>query len=203
MSTKTKNQGGSKVVPCSSHDNCGPLHFPNTDKEIRERIKEKKAASRTKTNNSNRSGAEFEANAAHHNRLQIIKMENELRRKHKQRKNAISATAPEGESSSNEEVRATCSKCGALQDGDIDHVMKDKDGEYLVETKNSEQFNPAPDQRQTDRNLNQMSRLGNIASTQKLKIAYKIPAEHSSTAAEIEKAAKILNLNVKVILVKL
>jgi hypothetical protein len=190
MATKAKNP----EVKAPKHvcDTCGPLKYPSTDSEFRDR--RNALEGNRDPNLSNRDGTRFEGAAARHNEKDIIRQEGRVNDESDDKKSAVSGAG------NDEKIQFTCSVCGKVQDGDVDHVGRDKDDNTkAVECKNGENFNPALDQNQTDRNVRQMTRLRDMAQTQGMQVVYKVPADHTGAAAEITSTAEQLGFSVTVV----
>jgi hypothetical protein len=193
VATKIQNPKGSK--PQHTCDTCGPLKYPSTDSEFRDRKNALK--SNRDPNLSNRDGTRFEGAAAEHNESDILRQEGRLNSKKKPDEDRKSAVSGAG---NDEKIQFTCSICGEVQDGDVDHVGQDRDGHTkAVECKNGENFNPALDQDQTDRNIRQMTRLRDMAQAQGMSVVYKVPATHTEAAAQIQSTAQQLGFTVSVV----
>ena len=186
MSTKTSNPKG-PTPPQHTCDNAGALLYPDTDQEFRERVNEKAGGT---------SGERFEAAAGRHNQAEILRAEGSVNRACKGRNSAISGDAVE------DQVKYSCSVCGKSQPGEVDHVGEARDGKKdLVECKTGETFNPAASPDETQRNINQMARLGESAAAGGMGVTYKVPAGHTQAASQIQQTASGMGMNVSVVFV--
>lgn len=182
MATKVKNP----KVPPHTCNTAGPIQYPKTDKEFRERLNEKGGTP----------GEDHERDAARHNQYEITRAEGSASRAAGDKRSALSGTSEE------DQVKFTCAICGKVQPGEVDHVGEQRDGDKdLVEAKSGESFNPAQSQDETDRNQRQMERLGQAAQGNGMGITYKVPEGHTQAAAEIAETAETMGLDVSVVFV--
>ena len=88
-----------------------------------------------------------------------------------------------------------CKHCGAVMDGEVDHVSEDRQGNRsLVEAKAGADFNPAKDAAETERNIAQMQRYTQMASGGGAGVMYKLPKGHDKAARQIAQTAKQLGI---------
>jgi hypothetical protein len=114
-------------------------------------------------------------------------MEGDLARNNKGKKKSALTTDQENQ------VTHSCRHCGAAMDGEIEHLGMTRDGQKTaVEAKSGEDFYPAKDLRETERNTRQMQRYGALAEHSGYKITYKI--KHPETESQIRALQESLGI---------
>jgi hypothetical protein len=161
--------------PCPGHEAGGEPVCPPTDEEFRDRRNQ--VAKRD----------EHEGKAATHNQNDIIRMEGDLARKNMGQKRSALTTDEQNQ------VTHSCRHCGAPMPGEIEHLGLTRDGQKTaVEAKSGEDFYPAKDQRETERNTRQMQRYGALAEHSGYKITYKV--KHPETESQIRALQQSLGI---------
>jgi uncharacterized Zn-binding protein involved in type VI secretion len=165
--------------PCVQHVPGGPLHFPDTDEEFKDR--------RNALGKKGNKGARHEEAAAKHNESGILNLEGTLKREHGTPKSAVSGKEVA------KKVRHTCKTCGRILDGEVEHAVEDGTGKRsAVEAKSGEDFNPAKSLDETERNIAQMESLKSLADSSGYGVIYKVPKEHTRAAQQILRSAKAM-----------
>lgn len=161
---------------CPPHDFGGAPDMPDKhdDDDLNDRIKG--------LQKSDSPGTKFEGDAAKHNEYEIRRAEKALDKK----------TMSDDES----KVQLTCSVCGKVQDSEVDHIGRNKDGSMdAVEVKSA-----APkDTNEMQRYERQMTRLGDLYKGTGIGVMYKVPKGDSTAKRSVENMAKRLGIDVKVV----